>query len=80
MTGLPNEGTHLPDLLEEEVLLILEGEDAEFESRLRGVLDANPQHATAIRRWLASVGGDRARWGASWRRTRGRGNPTHAVG
>ncbi|MCC7063226.1 MAG: protein kinase [Planctomycetes bacterium] len=56
MTGLPNEGTHLPDLLEEEVLLILEGEDAEFESRLRGVLDANPQHATAIRRWLASVG------------------------
>ncbi len=50
------DGPSLPDAIEDEVLLALELDDHERDLRLFELLQREPQHATAIRRWLAASG------------------------
>ncbi len=52
----PDEPTRLPDELEDRVLAILDGDDAERDDALRALLAAEPHHAATIRAWLEGAG------------------------
>jgi serine/threonine protein kinase/formylglycine-generating enzyme required for sulfatase activity len=55
MSADPGEG-RLPQAIEDAVLAILEGDDGERGTALRALIAQHPQHAPAIRNWLAGAG------------------------
>jgi serine/threonine protein kinase/formylglycine-generating enzyme required for sulfatase activity len=56
MNGPPNEDHNLPEALEDEVLAILEADDEARADSLQQLVEAHPEHAHTIRRWLSSAG------------------------
>jgi len=58
----PPHSNDLPGGLEEEVLLILEGEDDVRDTALRALLKQHPDHALKIRNWLVAAGVIESDW------------------
>ncbi|MGK0351634.1 MAG: hypothetical protein ACJAYX_002315, partial [Planctomycetota bacterium] len=55
-------GGDLPGDLEDEVLLILEGEDGTRDAAISVLLKQHPDHALRIRNWLVAAGAIEGDW------------------